>query len=207
MIAILVFVVALAATNAFVGEAFSFSFVDGPRNRSKADLIEAVASGAPSEAVLTAVRRVERYSVMGGATLSNPLLQGNWLMVWTTSNSIAGKTRPAFLQTQTPPEQFLDVENGIAVNAETIWGIRNMVGADIAPESKNKVKVQFREFCVGPIKYQPDPGKFQGELSVTYLDEDMRISRGDLGNCFVLLRESTQRSEANRVWREWKKSW
>lgn len=28
---------------------------------------------------------------------------------------------------------------------------------------------------------------YAGELTVTYLDEDMRISRGDKGNLFVLL--------------------
>ena len=125
----------------------------------------------------------------------------------TTSNSIAGKTRPKVFQTNTPPEQLIDVENGRAVNAENVLGIRNAVRADISPLTKNKVKVQFKEFSVGPISYKPEGDKFKGELSVSYLDEDMRISRGDQGNAFVLLRESTQRKEADRVWKGWKKSW
>ena len=73
--------------------------------------------------------------------------------------------------------------------------------------TKNTVKVQFKEFSVGPISFKPEGDKFRGELSVSYLDDDMRISRGDLGNAFVLLRESTQREQANRIWKEWKKSW
>lgn len=125
----------------------------------------------------------------------------------TTSNSIAGKTRPTLFQTNTPPEQLIDVQNGRAVNAEYVLGVRNSVRAEISPMTNNKVKVQFKEFSVGPISFKPEGDKFRGELSVSYLDDDMRISRGDLGNAFVLLRESTQREQANRIWKEWKKSW
>jgi hypothetical protein len=190
-------------------DAFSFPPVDGLRSRAKTDLIEQVTSGASNEKILNAVKNVERYSIFtknGGANLKNPLLPGNWLMVWTTSDSIAGKSRPKLFRTQTPPEQFLDIENGRAVNAENILGIRNSVEAMLTPETKNKVKVDFIEFAVGPIKYKPEPNTFKGELSVTYLDEEMRISRGDKGNTFILLKESTQRKEANRIWKEWRKS-
>ena len=205
-IAALLALVLAVSTNA-IASCEAFSFVDGLKSRAKTHLIEQVTSGASNEKILKAVRNVERFSVLGGATLKNPLLPGNWLMVWTTSNSIAGKTRPALFQTNTPPEQLIDLENGQAVNAEKIFGIQNAVRADLSPLTKNRVKVQFREFSVGPIKYKPDPDKFKGELSVTYLDEDMRISRGDMGNAFILLRESTQRKEADRIWREWRKSW
>jgi len=215
-LAVLVAVAVAATTNnnnnhhhgLFFAEAFSFA--DGPRSRAKANLLETVASGAPDEDVLKAVGAVERYSFLaGGADLSNPLLPGNWLMVWTTSESIAGKNRPGIFRTATPPEQLLDIENGRAINAETLLLglLRNAVTADLSPLTRNKVGVGFREFSVGPIRFRPEAGKFRGELSVTYLDEDMRISRGDRGNAFVLLRESTQRTEANRVWREWRKSW
>jgi len=185
----------------------AFSFANDLKARAKVDLIERVESGGSNEAILKAVREVEKFSILGGANLKNPLLPGNWLMVWTTSNSIAGKTRPKIFQTNTPPEQLIDVENGRAVNAETVLGIRNAVRADISPLTKNKVKVQFKEFSVGPISYKPEGDKFKGELSVSYLDENMRISRGDQGNAFVLLRESTQRKEADRIWKGWKKSW
>ena len=131
----------------------------------------------------------------------------------TTSASIAGKTRPKLLQTQTPPEQFLDVKKGVAINAENFnvgFGtFQNSVRADLVPLTKNKTKVQFKEFRVGSplFSYKPEPGTFQGELSVTYLDDEMRISRGDQGNVFVLLRESTQRTNANRIWQAWKQRW
>jgi len=206
-------VFALLILHATTTNAFSFPAIDGLRSRAKTDLIDQITSGASNEKILNYVGTVERYSIFtknGGATLKNPLLSGNWLMVWTTSDSIAGKSRPKLFRTVTPPEQYLDIDNGRAVNSEYLWGVRNSVEAVLTPETKNKVKVQFQKFSIGPISYTPngiDINKFKGELSVTYLDEDMRISRGDKGNAFVLLKESAQqRNEANRIWKEWRKS-
>jgi len=47
----------------------------------------------------------------------------------------------------------------------------------------------------------------KGTLSVSYLDEDMRVSRGDRGNVFVLLRESNERKAADAAWDGWRTSW
>mmetsp|Transcript_27538 Transcript_27538/g.61176 ORF Transcript_27538/g.61176 Transcript_27538/m.61176 type:complete len:204 (-) Transcript_27538:28-639(-) len=181
------------------------AFIGALRSRAKDNLINLVTSGAPDNKVLSALEGVERLS-LGSATLSNPLLPGNWLMVWTTSESIAGKSRPAYLQTNTPPEQLIDTENGRALNAEKVLGIRNSVEAELTPATRNKVKVQFKKFKVGPAGFAAPEG-LKGELSVTYLDDEMRISRGDQGNVFILVRESNKRREADKIWREWRKSW
>jgi len=189
--------------------AFSFPALDGLRSRAKTDLIDQVSSGASNDQVLEAVKNVERYSLFtdnGGANLNNPSLAGNWLMVWTTSDSIAGKSRPKPFRTPTPPEQFIDVENGRAVNAEYVLGIRNSVEAKITPQTKNKVKVNFQKFQIGPLSFKPEAGRFNGELAVTYLDDDMRISRGDKGNAFILLKEATKRKEADQIWKDWRKN-
>jgi len=180
--------------------------LDGPRSRAKADLLGRIAAGAAEARVLDAVRAAERLALW--PSLDDPRLPGNWLMVWTTSDGIAGKTRPGVFQTPAPPEQLLDLANGRAVNAERVWGVRNAVEATLTPRTRNAVRVDFRKFSVGPASFAPkDPARFRGELSVTYLDEEMRISRGDQGNVFVLLRETTQRKEADEVWRRWRKSW
>jgi hypothetical protein len=60
----------------------AFSFADGLKARAKAGLIEKVESGASNEEVLKAIKEVEKFSILGGADLKNPLLAGNWLMVW-----------------------------------------------------------------------------------------------------------------------------
>jgi hypothetical protein len=41
----------------------------------------------------------------------------------------------------------------------------------------------FKIFGLIPVNAPPSA---RGELAVTYLDEDLRVSRGDKGNLFVL---------------------
>lgn len=71
---------AVLVTTAAMSEAFSFA--DGLKARAKVELIERVESGASNEEILKAVQEVEKFSILGGANLKNPLLPGNWLMVW-----------------------------------------------------------------------------------------------------------------------------
>lgn len=61
------------------------------------------------------------------------------------------------------------------------------VRAELSPTSASAVDVQFIEFKVGPIKIKA-PKSAQGALDTTYLDEEVRVSRGDKGNLFVLVK-------------------
>ena len=127
-------------------------------------------------------------------------------MVYTTSITIAGKNRPKLLQVRTPPEQSIDVVNGRARNSETIFGITNAVDIALQPATRSRVDVVFERFRLGPITF-PAPRELTGSLTTTYLDEELRISRGDKDNLFVLLRESNSRASADAVWDGWRQSW
>eukprot|EP00887_Chlorella_sp_A99_P002132 scaffold21.g2132.t1 len=88
-----------------------------------------------------------------------------WELLYTTSDSILGTNKPAFLRPSGPIYQ---------------------VSAELIPESASRVKVRFLEFkLLGLIPVRAPPSA-AGELDVTYLDEDLRISRGNRGNLFVL---------------------
>ncbi len=67
----------------------------------------------------------------------------------------------------------------------------NAVDAALTPKegSVSEVDVQFTWFKIlGLIPFKA-PARAKGTLDTTYLDEDLRVSRGDKGNLFVLLME------------------
>ena len=139
----------------------------------KSALLRCIQTGAPEEDILAAAARLEwlNPSVFTGAVASDNL-PGNWLMVYTTSDSIAGKSRPKIFQTPTPPEQLLDVAGGRACNSERVLGIKNAVDIALSPATRNRVDVRFETFRIGPLAI-PAPD-LTGSLDTIYLDEDMR---------------------------------
>ena len=50
-----------------------------------------------------------------------------------------------------------------------------------------QVDVRFNKFTIGKLVF-PAPKSFQSWLDITYLDKDIRLSRGARGNIFVLSR-------------------
>lgn len=55
------------------------------------------------------------------------------------------------------------------------------VQADLTPESASCVAVQFKKFKVLGLLPFNAPQSAKGKLDTTYLDQDLRISRGDQG--------------------------
>lgn len=66
------------------------------------------------------------------------------------------------------------------------WPFFNQVTADLTPLNARKVAVKFDTFKIGGLIPIKAPGRARGELEITYLDEELRISRGDKGNLFIL---------------------
>uniref|UniRef100_M1D7H3 Structural molecule n=1 Tax=Solanum tuberosum TaxID=4113 RepID=M1D7H3_SOLTU len=60
------------------------------------------------------------------------------------------------------------------------------VTADLTPLNAQKVAVKFDYFKIAGLIPIKAPGRARGELEITYLDEELRVSRGDLGNLFIL---------------------
>jgi hypothetical protein len=68
--------------------------------------------------------------------------------------------------------------------------LKNSVVAELTPRKDGRtVDVGFRQFRIGWLPVNVDPAKFKGVLETTFLDDEIRISRGDKGNIFVLARE------------------
>ena len=125
--------------------------------------------------------------------LSSPKTSGKWLLKYTTSASILGRGG-----TERTGEivQVLDTSGLKASNSETLnfglFKLPRKVKAELTPMSSSLCAVQFKQFSfgVGDIVKVSAPESFKGTLDVTYVDEELRLSRGDKGNIFVLVKES-----------------
>ncbi|XP_021724503.1 probable plastid-lipid-associated protein 4, chloroplastic [Chenopodium quinoa] len=116
--------------------------------------------------------------------LKSDLLNGKWELIYTTSQGILQTKRPKFLRSKV---------NYQAINADTLraqnmesWPFFNQVTADLTPVNSRKVAVKFDYFKIGGLIPVKAPDSARGSLEITYLDEELRVSRGDKGNLFVL---------------------
>uniref|UniRef100_A0A803LRD1 Plastid lipid-associated protein/fibrillin conserved domain-containing protein n=1 Tax=Chenopodium quinoa TaxID=63459 RepID=A0A803LRD1_CHEQI len=64
--------------------------------------------------------------------------------------------------------------------------LQTKVTADLTPVNSRKVAVKFDYFKIGGLIPVKAPDSARGSLEITYLDEELRVSRGDKGNLFIL---------------------
>lgn len=117
--------------------------------------------------------------------LKSDLLNGKWELIYTTSKSILQTERPKFFRSRVN-YQAINLDTLRAQNMES-WPFFNQVTADLIPLNSRKVAVKFDYFKILGLKPVKAPERTQyGKLEITYLDEDLRVSRGDKGNLFIL---------------------
>ena len=113
------------------------------------------------------------------------LINGEWELLYTTSASILGANRPWPFRPIGPIYQTIDARRARARNRET-FPFFNAVDADLTPKSPSAADVQFVRFSIFGILGVDAPASARGALDTTYLDENLRVGRGDKGNLFVL---------------------
>eukprot|EP01031_Cornospumella_fuschlensis_P034220 gene34221-41420_t len=137
------------------------------------------------------VEELEKSSV-GKETLKDPKLNAVWLLEYSTSEGTIGKTGP---QKVGPILQTVDATKNFFQNSDTIklFGFLEIPRKAIAElttvEPPQRANVRFVKFFVGPVPI-PISGSAGAFLDVTYVDEDLRLSRGNKGNIFVLSKYS-----------------
>ena len=142
---------------------------------------------AEKQSIDAIARQLERLNPTKDSDVLGPALSARWLLEYTTSASILGTARPFFLRANGPIYQTIRAEKLEARNQET-WPFFSAVEATLTPLSKRKVAVQFQTFYIFSLLPIKAPPTARGELEITYVDDDLRISRGDRGNLFVLSR-------------------
>uniref|UniRef100_A0A6S9BVI7 Plastid lipid-associated protein/fibrillin conserved domain-containing protein n=1 Tax=Ditylum brightwellii TaxID=49249 RepID=A0A6S9BVI7_9STRA len=120
--------------------------------------------------------------------LASDKVNGDWSLDYSTSESIIGKGGFPRIG---PIVQKIDTKSLSAENSEVVsyFGVKvpRKITAELKPENNQFTNVQFKRFVLGPIEFDA-PEKFKGSLDVTYLDDELRLTRGDKGNIFVLTR-------------------
>jgi len=164
--------------------------------------------------IAVAIERLEALNPTPHPLTATSLLEGNWRLLYTTSKGILGLERfPGFKLGQI--YQAIRLEGSRIYNIAEIVGIPFLEGivsvaASFEPVSDTRVKVNFNRSIIGlqkvinyqslnqfieaieqqkrfpPLDFPITRSEQKGWLEVTYLDQDMRLGRGNEGNVFVL---------------------
>jgi len=195
-------------------------------NTRKANLLNAITpvnrglemSENQRKAIFAAVAYLEELNPTPAPTATPEMLDGDWLLLFTTSRELLGIDRfPLYKLGDI--YQCLRVAEGKIFNVAEINGLPLLGGlvsvcANFTIVSENRVKVNFERLVAGSrrflgyrdvhsfidtlqassrllaIDFQIKREDQKGWLETTYLDQDLRIGRGNEGNLFVLRKVS-----------------
>jgi len=190
----------------------------------KATLMEAIAgknrgllaTEQDRQAILSAIATLESYNPTPDPVAAGELLDGNWRLVYTTSQGLLGIDQLPFLKLG-QIYQCIRVATKSVYNIAEVYGVPYLEGlvgvvASFERVSHQRVQVKFERSILGLqrlVGYQT-PDKFiqqieagnkftaidfplnsrdqQGWLDITYLDQDLRIGRGNKDSVFVLVK-------------------
>ncbi|XP_019102181.1 PREDICTED: probable plastid-lipid-associated protein 4, chloroplastic [Camelina sativa] len=117
--------------------------------------------------------------------LKSDLINGKWELIYTTSALRLQAKKPRFLRS---------IANYQSINMDTLkvqtmetWPFYNSVTGDLTPLSSKKAAVKLQMYKILgfiPVKAPDDTPR--GELEITYVDEELRITRGKGNLLFVL---------------------
>lgn len=173
-----------------------------------------LATELDKQSILIAISRLEERNPTLRPVEAGDLLDGNWRLLYTTSKGLLNIDQFPLLKLG-QIYQCIRVNNQSVYNIAEVYGLPYLEGlvsvsAKFEPISDKRVQVKFERSILGIqrlIGYQ-SPSNFieqiesgkkfmaidfgldsrdqQGWLDITYLDEDLRIGRGNEGSVFVL---------------------
>ena len=173
-----------------------------------------LATQAQKQTILAAIANLEDFNPTPRPVEASNLLDGNWRLLYTTSKALLNLDRLPFCKLG-QIYQCIRVDTASVYNIAEISGLPYLSGlvsvaAKFEPVSDRRVQVKFERSIIGlqrlieynsPVTFiqQIEAGrKFpaidvaiksdqqQGWLDITYIDNDLRIGRGNEGSVFVL---------------------
>ena len=167
--------------------------------------------------VLSLIEQVEDHNPTPKPIESLDLLEGDWRLLYTTSKGLLGLDRFPLLQLG-QIYQCIRTAHAKVYNIAEIIGVPFLdslisVVARFEPVSEKKVNVKFERSIIGlqgllnyrspasfinkiesdkkffPLDFSLENREQKGWLEITYLDNELRIGRGNEGSVFVLAKE------------------
>ncbi|MEC4893732.1 MAG: PAP/fibrillin family protein [Oscillatoria sp. PMC 1051.18] len=168
-------------------------------------------------AILAAIAQLEDFNPTPRPVESLDLLEGDWRLLYTTSKGLLGFNRIPLLETG-QIYQCIRTDGARIYNFAELGGLpllEGLVGvaATFEPVSAKRVNVTFERSIIGlqkflgyrsprdfikqieagkkfpPLDFNIENREQQGWLDFTYLDNDLRIGRGNEGSVFVLTKD------------------
>jgi hypothetical protein len=167
--------------------------------------------------VLTIVEQLEDLNPTVNPLSAKEKLDGNWRLLYTTSKSLLGIDRVPVIKLG-QIYQYISVRNNQIYNIAEILGLPLLeslvaVSANFTPVSHKRIKVNFQRSIIGlqrllnyqspaqfipqieggknffPLDFKINNRDDEPWLEITYLDDHLRISRGNEGNVFILAKD------------------
>jgi len=173
-----------------------------------------LATELDKQAILAAVVQLENYNPMPQPLSEPKKLGGLWRLLYTTSRDLLRIDQVPLLKLG-QIYQYIDANTATIYNIAEVYGLPYLEGivsvaAKFEPVSELRVNVRFERSILGlqrlidyrsaqhfieqletgqkftAIDFNITAREQKGWLEVTYLDDDLRISRGNEGSVFVL---------------------
>jgi hypothetical protein len=175
-----------------------------------------LANAGQQQAILAAIANLEDFNPTPRPLAASNLLEGNWRLLYTTSKALLNIDRLPFFQLGQIYQCIRVETNSVYNIAEiygipALEGLVSVV-AKFVPVSQSRLQVKFQRSIIGLQRLigYTTPGDFiqqiesghfqnklafdfpiqsqqqQGWLDITYIDDDLRIARGNEGSVFVL---------------------
>lgn len=178
-----------------------------------------LATEPDKQVILMAIAQMEDRNPTPHPVEAGDLLEGDWRLLYTTSKDLLRIDQLPLLKLG-QIYQCIRVKTATVYNIAEVYGLPYLEGlvsvaARFEPVSERRVQVKFERSIFGlqsligyqcpanfiqqiqmgkqfaAIDFSSDNREQQGWLDITYLDDDLRIGRGNEGSVFVLTRPLT----------------